>query len=105
MSGINTLCFFENGIACFIQCPQLPYPPCKKIKGVPSPHDLQQTFESFELINDFFECCSIAERSSKCLSKLNLYSADNCLGLDLTMMYWHFLAVLWLYLFIFLKFL
>jgi cytochrome c oxidase subunit 3 len=38
-------------------------------------------------------------------SKLNLYSADNCLGLDLTMMYWHFLAVLWLYLFIFLKFL
>jgi cytochrome c oxidase subunit 3 len=38
-------------------------------------------------------------------SKLNLYSADNCLGIDLTMMYWHFLTVLWLYLFIFLKFL
>ena len=38
-------------------------------------------------------------------SKLNLYSIDNCLGLDLTMNYWHFLTVLWLYLFIFLKFL
>jgi cytochrome c oxidase subunit 3 len=38
-------------------------------------------------------------------SKLNLYSIDNCLGLDLTINYWHFLTVLWLYLFIFLKFL
>lgn len=38
-------------------------------------------------------------------SKLNLYSIDNCLGLDLTMIYWHFLTILWIYLFIFLKFL
>ena len=33
------------------------------------------------------------------------YTIDNCLGLDLTSTYWHFLGILWLYLFFFLKYL
>jgi cytochrome c oxidase subunit 3 len=37
-------------------------------------------------------------------SKLNLYSIDNCLGVEIVSIYWHFLALLWLYIFVFLKF-
>ncbi len=37
-------------------------------------------------------------------SKQNLYSIDNYLGLELTSIYWHFLTVLWIILFCFLKF-
>jgi cytochrome c oxidase subunit 3 len=37
-------------------------------------------------------------------SKRNLYSIDNYLGLELTSIYWHFLTVLWIILFCFLKF-
>jgi cytochrome c oxidase subunit 3 len=37
-------------------------------------------------------------------SKRNLYSIDNYLGLELTSIYWHFLTVLWITLFCFLKF-
>ena len=37
-------------------------------------------------------------------SKRNLYSIDNYLGLELTSIYWHFLTVLWILLFSFLKF-
>ena len=37
-------------------------------------------------------------------SKQNLYSIDNYLGLELTSIYWHFLTVLWILLFSFLKF-
>tara|TARA_B100001287_G_scaffold223645_1_gene192934 strand:+ start:424 stop:969 length:546 start_codon:yes stop_codon:yes gene_type:complete len=32
------------------------------------------------------------------------YSIENSLGLDLTSIYWHFLGILWLYLFFFLKY-
>ena len=32
------------------------------------------------------------------------YSSENHLGLDLTSTYWHFLGLLWIYLFIFLKY-
>ena len=38
-------------------------------------------------------------------SKLKLYSIDNCLGIELVSIYWHFLALLWLYIYVFLKFL
>jgi len=37
-------------------------------------------------------------------SKQNLYSVNNYLGLELTAIYWHFLTVLWVILFAFLKF-
>ena len=37
-------------------------------------------------------------------SKLNLYSINNYLGLELTTIYWHFLTILWIILFSFLKF-
>ena len=37
-------------------------------------------------------------------SKQNLYSINNYLGLELTAIYWHFLTVLWVILFAFLKF-
>ena len=37
-------------------------------------------------------------------SKQNLYSINNYLGLELTTIYWHFLTILWIILFTFLKF-
>jgi cytochrome c oxidase subunit 3 len=37
-------------------------------------------------------------------SKQNLYSINNYLGLELTSIYWHFLTILWIILFTFLKF-
>ncbi len=37
-------------------------------------------------------------------SKQNLYSINNYLGLELTAIYWHFLTILWVILFAFLKF-
>ena len=37
-------------------------------------------------------------------SKQNLYSINNYLGLELTSIYWHFLTILWIILFSFLKF-
>ena len=37
-------------------------------------------------------------------SKQNLYSINNYLGLELTSIYWHFLTVLWIILYVFLKF-
>ena len=37
-------------------------------------------------------------------SKQNLYSINNYLGLELTSIYWHFLTVIWIILFAFLKF-
>jgi len=33
------------------------------------------------------------------------YNIDNYIGIDLSIIYWHFLAILWLYLFIFIKYL
>ena len=38
-------------------------------------------------------------------SKRNKYSAENYLGLEITSIYWHFLSILWIYLFCFLKYL
>jgi len=32
------------------------------------------------------------------------YSSKDCLGLDLTSIYWHFVGLLWIYLFVFLKY-
>ena len=32
------------------------------------------------------------------------YSQKDCLGFDLTAIYWHFVGILWIYLFLFLKF-
>lgn len=32
------------------------------------------------------------------------YSPEDCLGFDLTSIYWHFVGLLWIYLFIFLKY-
>ncbi len=32
------------------------------------------------------------------------YSSQDCLGLDLTSIYWHFVGLLWIYLFVFLKY-
>tara|TARA_B110000902_G_scaffold73136_1_gene86345 strand:+ start:926 stop:1537 length:612 start_codon:yes stop_codon:yes gene_type:complete len=37
-------------------------------------------------------------------SKQNLYSINNYLGLELTSIYWHFLTILWIILYVFLKF-
>ncbi len=37
-------------------------------------------------------------------SKQNLYSINNYLGLELTTIYWHFLTILWIILYSFLKF-
>ena len=37
-------------------------------------------------------------------SKQNLYSINNYLGLELTSIYWHFLTILWIILYAFLKF-
>jgi len=34
-------------------------------------------------------------------SKLNMYSKDNYLGMELISIYWHFIGLLWLYLFLF----
>jgi len=34
----------------------------------------------------------------------NLYTKEDYLGIELTSIYWHFLDVLWLYLFVFLLF-
>ena len=34
-------------------------------------------------------------------SKLNIYSKDNYLGIELISIYWHFIGLLWLYLFLF----
>ena len=34
-------------------------------------------------------------------SKLNIYSKDNYLGMELISIYWHFIGLLWLYLFLF----
>ena len=38
-------------------------------------------------------------------SKLNYYSKDNYLGIELISIYWHFIGVLWLYLFLFFSYL
>ena len=38
-------------------------------------------------------------------AKRNKYSAENHLGLEITSIYWHFLSILWIYLFCFLKYL
>ncbi|GIR13212.1 MAG: hypothetical protein CM15mP23_17870 [Cryomorphaceae bacterium] len=35
-------------------------------------------------------------------SKLNIYSKENYLGIELISIYWHFIGLLWLYLFLFL---
>ena len=37
-------------------------------------------------------------------AKLNKYNKDDYLGLELTSIYWHFLGLLWLYLFFFLQY-
>ena len=37
-------------------------------------------------------------------SRLDAYTINNCLGLELTAIYWHFLAILWILLFFLLKF-
>jgi cytochrome c oxidase subunit 3 len=37
-------------------------------------------------------------------SRIEMYTIDNCLGLELTSIYWHFLAILWILLFFLLKF-
>tara|TARA_B110000008_G_C16540283_1_gene392034 strand:- start:62 stop:565 length:504 start_codon:yes stop_codon:yes gene_type:complete len=37
-------------------------------------------------------------------SKRNLYTIENYLGLELTSIYWHFLTIIWIILFCFLKF-
>jgi cytochrome c oxidase subunit 3 len=37
-------------------------------------------------------------------SSKNKYSAQNYLGLKLTAVFWHFLGVLWVYLFLFLNY-
>jgi len=37
--------------------------------------------------------------------KRRKYSAENYLGLEITSIYWHFLSLLWIYLFFFLKYL
>jgi len=34
-------------------------------------------------------------------SKLNIYSKENYLGIELISIYWHFIGLLWLYLFLF----
>ena len=38
-------------------------------------------------------------------AKRRKYSAENYLGLEITSIYWHFLSILWIYLFCFLKYL
>jgi cytochrome c oxidase subunit 3 len=38
-------------------------------------------------------------------AKRKKYSAENYLGLEITSIYWHFLSILWVYLFCFLKYL
>ena len=38
-------------------------------------------------------------------AKREKYSAENYLGLEITSSYWHFLSILWIYLFCFLKYL
>jgi cytochrome c oxidase subunit 3 len=38
-------------------------------------------------------------------AKRNKYSAENYLGLEITSIYWHFLSILWIYLFCFLEYL
>ena len=38
-------------------------------------------------------------------AKRTKYSAENYLGLEITSIYWHFLSILWVYLFFFLKYL
>jgi cytochrome c oxidase subunit III len=38
-------------------------------------------------------------------AKRNKYNAKNYLGLEITSIYWHFLSILWIYLFFFLKYL
>ena len=38
-------------------------------------------------------------------AKRQKYSAENYLGLEITSIYWHFLSILWIYLFCFLKYL
>ena len=38
-------------------------------------------------------------------AKRKKYSAENYLGLEITSIYWHFLSILWIYLFFFLKYL
>ena len=37
-------------------------------------------------------------------SKQNTYTIENCLAIDLTSVYWHFLALLWLFLFFLINF-
>ena len=37
-------------------------------------------------------------------SKQNIYTIENCLAIDLTSVYWHFLALLWLFLFFLINF-
>ena len=37
-------------------------------------------------------------------SRQNLYTINNCLALELTSVYWHFLAILWLFLFFLINF-
>ncbi len=37
-------------------------------------------------------------------TKRNRYSSNNFLGLELASYYWHFLSILWIYLFVFLKY-
>ena len=37
-------------------------------------------------------------------SKQNTYTIENCLAIDLTSVYWHFLALLWLFLFVLINF-
>ena len=37
-------------------------------------------------------------------SKMGKYTSKDCLGFELTSIYWHFLGLLWIYLFFFLKF-
>lgn len=37
-------------------------------------------------------------------SKQNTYSIENCLAIELTSVYWHFLALLWLFLYVLINF-
>lgn len=50
----------------------------------------------FHLIGGIFALCITTLKS-----KLNIYSKDNYLGIELISIYWHFIGLLWLYLFLF----
>ena len=88
---------------------------CQELTNRPFPNAIYLTGEGSNISGSFLYILTLTHLLhlagglvglfiSTIKSKQNLYSIENYLGLELTSIYWHFLTVLWIILFGFLKF-